>query len=109
MRDRRRARRPEELIVADMVAVKLGGVARLAERDPPDVYIDVPAEPDPIPLEIVSADPWPCGQQPDPQMVRRPGTATGAGGSAARARKATASRTTIVVGVSLRPRGTRRL
>ncbi len=62
--DRRRA---EELIIAQMVAAKLGGEARLAKPDPPDAWIDVPGEPDPIPVEVVRAYPWPEGQQPEPQ------------------------------------------
>jgi len=63
--DRRRA---EELIIAEWVAAKLSGVARLADRDPPDAWIDdVPGEPDPIPLEIVRAYQYPEGQQPEPQ------------------------------------------
>jgi hypothetical protein len=61
-------RKAEELIIAEMVAAKLGGVARLAEPDPPDAYIDdVLGEPGPIPVEIVRAEELPPGQLPDPQ------------------------------------------
>jgi hypothetical protein len=60
-------KKAEELLVATLVAEALGGVARLAELDPPDAYLDVPGEPEPIPLEVVRAYPWPSGQPPDPQ------------------------------------------
>jgi hypothetical protein len=61
-------RKTDERIIAEMVAAKLGGVARLAESDPPDAYIDdVPGEPGPIPVEIVRAEELPPGELPDPR------------------------------------------